>query len=43
MNRTHGIVPKYGRRGVGDYPDKIEGYLGCPPGYAGSSLKVGQL
>jgi hypothetical protein len=28
------------RRGLGDYPDKIEGYLGCPFGDRGSSLRL---
>jgi hypothetical protein len=27
------------RRGVGEYPDIIEGYLGCPPYRGGSNLR----
>jgi hypothetical protein len=39
MSQIQGIIAKYGRRGVGDYPDRIEGYLGCPPCRGGSNLR----
>lgn len=40
MTQIHRELRGFWPMGVGEYPDEIEGYLGCLPYYGRSSLRL---